>query len=122
MDAWDLGKPAASTWVTPTCMTVSPGDKAVTCYCKECRATMATAGGTAVKGGSTVMGLFTKRICEEVKKRWPDKKVVLYASEHKAPPGLKFPDNLVVAMDLRCDLGLMGQPEVRREWDDIFQG
>ena len=86
------------------------------CRCPSCRQTMAQGGA------ERVMGLFLQRLCAAVQQRWPGKKVVLYAGDRKAPPQLKFPDNLVVAMDLRCDLGLMGQPEVRREWDDTIQG
>ncbi len=128
VDAWDLGKPASATWVTPTCMTVSPGDKAVTCYCKECRATMAKAGGTAVRGGSTVMGLFTKRICEEVKKRWPDKKVVFlpYWNYQGCPADIEFPDNLEIwsctvggPMALRQQGGTKQSTEANlRAWSD----
>jgi formylglycine-generating enzyme required for sulfatase activity len=44
-----------------------------------------------------VFGLFLQRLCEAVKQRWPDKKVVFSAGERKPPAGVKFPANLRVA-------------------------
>ncbi len=108
-DAWDHGKPAS--WVTPTCVTVSPGDRPLDCQCKACRET------TAKGGASLIMGLFVRRMCEEVKKRWPDKKVIYlpYWNYQKCPEEVDFPDNLAVMV---CTTGgpmaLMRQPNCRR--------
>jgi hypothetical protein len=68
-------------------------------------------------GASLVMGLFVKRMCEEVKRRWPDKKVMYlpYWNYQKCPDGVQFPDNLMVMV---CTTGgpmaLMRQPDSRR--------
>jgi hypothetical protein len=106
------GKTGADSWVTSTCVTISPGDSAVTCHCAECRKTMGP-GGSAT-GASRVMGLFVKRMCEEVKRRWPDKKVIFlpYWNYQACPKDVEFPDNLTVMvcgvgspMALRCKAG-----------------
>lgn len=94
---WD-GKKGDSTWVTATCVTISPCDAKVDCHCPDCQETIDKAGGTPIDGASLVMGLFVKRMCEAVKKRWPDKKVLYlsYWNYDKCPPGVDFPDNLAV--------------------------
>ncbi len=98
-------------WVTATCVTVSPADLPYDCHCPACRATMA-------KGGASLLvGLFVKRVCEEVKKRWPGKKVIYlpYWNYQKCPEAVDFPDNLEVQL---CTTGgpmaLMRQPGARR--------
>jgi len=107
--AWDKG--GAASWVTTTCVTVSPADAALSCHCPACRET------TAKGGASLVMGLFVKRMCEEVKRRWPDKKVMYlpYWNYQKCPGEVEFPDNLEVMV---CTTGgpmaLMRQPGVRQ--------
>jgi len=78
------------------------------CHCPACRATLA-------KGGEElVIGMFLKRLCEEVKRRWPGKTVIYIPwAIPGCPEGLEFPDNLVVG-SLNLDLmGLMHQPHVR---------
>ena len=97
--AWDgKGKKGDSSWVTDTCVTVSPCDSKVDCRCAACLETLAKAGGTPIDGASLVMGLFVKRMCEAVKQRWPDKKVIYlsYWNYDKCPPGVDYPDNLVI--------------------------
>jgi len=97
--AWDgEGKKGDSSWVTATCVTVSPGDSKVDCQCPACLATVARAGGTPIDGASLVMAEFVKRMCEAVKQRWPDKKVIYlsYWNYDKCPPGVDYPDNLAV--------------------------
>jgi hypothetical protein len=93
---WDKG--GTATWVTPTCVTLSPGDTAVTCQCPDCQATYAKGGGDWINGTSLIMSLFAKRMCEAVKQRWPDKKVIYlpYWNYDECPREVDYPDNLVV--------------------------
>jgi hypothetical protein len=92
------GKGGNASWVTSTCVTVSPGDYAVMCRCPECQATFARAGGHWVDGGSLVMATFVQRMCEAVKSRWPDKKVIYlpYWNYDTCRREVQYPDNLVV--------------------------
>jgi len=85
-------------WVTSTCVTVSPGDSAVECHCPACRETVARAGGDRIDGASLIMALFVKRMCEAVKQRWPDKKVIYlpYWNYQECPAEVDYPDNLVI--------------------------
>jgi hypothetical protein len=93
---WNKG--GGCTWVTSTCVTVSPADTAVQCHCPPCRETYARGGGTWIDGTSLIMGLFVKRMCEAVKQRWPDKKVIYlpYWNYQECPQEVEYPDNLVV--------------------------
>jgi len=80
------------------------------CHCSACRQTLA-------KGGEELlMGLFVKRLCEQVKRRWPGKTVIYVPwAFPRCPEGLEFPDNLVVS-SLNLDaMGLMREPVIRRE-------
>lgn len=99
-------------WVTPTCATVSPADDAMDCNCEACLT-------TAKKGGpSLIMGLFVKRMCEEVKKRWPDKKVIYlpYWNYQSCPEGVDYPDNLEIQLCLTGHpMALMRQVAARQE-------
>lgn len=109
-DAWDRGKNAS--WVTRTCVTVSPGDRPLDCQCAACRETMAQGGG------SRVMGLFVKKMCEAVRQRWPDKKVMFlpYWNYQTCPEGVAFPDNLEIMTCLTGGpMALMTQEHARRE-------
>ena len=111
-DSWDHGKPVS--WVTTTCVTVSPGDYPVHCYCPLCAPLFQT--NRAPYGTSSkVVGFFVKRMCEEVKKRWPDKKVLYlpYWNYTQCPEGVDFPDNLEIQM---CTMafGLMRQTDARQ--------
>ena len=79
------------------------------CHCPTCRATLS-------KGGQELlMGLFVKRLCEQVKRRWPDKSVIYVPWViPDCPEKLQFPDNLAVS-HLNLDvMGLMHWPSVRR--------
>jgi formylglycine-generating enzyme required for sulfatase activity len=78
------------------------------CHCPACRKTLA-------KGGEElVIGLFVKRLCEEVKRRWPDKTVIYVPwAIPKCPEGVEFPDNLVVGSLNLDTMGLIHQPSVR---------
>jgi formylglycine-generating enzyme required for sulfatase activity len=80
------------------------------CHCPGCRKTRA-------KGGEEmVMGLFVKRLCEEVKRRWPDRTVIYVPwAIPKCPEEVEFPGNLVVSHLNLDTMGLMHQPVVRRE-------
>lgn len=110
--AWDKGGPAS--WVTPTCVTISPSDDAMDCHCQACQE-------TAKKGGpSLIMGLFVRRMCEEVRKRWPDKKVMYlpYWNYQSCPEGVEYPDNLEIKVCLTGHpMALMRQAEARHAAD-----
>jgi hypothetical protein len=109
---WDKGSDGSASWVTSTCVTVSPADEPVNCHCPACRETMA-------KGGASLLvGLFVKRMCEAVKQRWPDKKVIYlaYWNYQKCPKEVDFPDNLVVQV---CMTGYpMALRAMPRAWKD----
>ncbi len=109
---WDKGgADGGASWVTATCVTVSPADAALNCHCPACQKTMAKGGA------SLVMGQFVKRMCEAVKKRWPGKKVMYlpYWNYQKCPEEVDFPDNLEI---MTCITGgpmaLMRQAKARR--------
>ncbi len=110
-DAWEHGKPAS--WVTSTCVTVSPGDYPVRCHCEGC-APLFEPDRAPYGTSSKLMGLFVKRVCEAVKARWPDKKVLYlpYWNYTECQEDLDFPDNLEVQM---CTMafGLLRQLEPR---------
>ena len=79
------------------------------CHCPACRDTLA-------KGGEELlMGLFVKRLCEQVKRRWPDRTVIYVPwAIPECPREVQFPGNLAVS-HLNLDvMGLMQQPAVRR--------
>jgi len=79
------------------------------CHCPACREMLA-------KGGQELlMGLFVKRLCEQVKRRWPDKTVIYVPWViSDCPQEVEFPDNLAVS-HLNLDvMGLMNQRSVRR--------
>ena len=123
-DAWDHNKPVS--WVTATCVTISPPDHAVDCFCEPCRKLWDPAGGTYGRA-SKIMCEFVKRMCEEVKKRWPDKRVIYlpYWNYTNLPEGFEFPDNLEIQL---CTVatGLMRQDNARanvetklRAWNKV---
>jgi hypothetical protein len=112
-EVWDHGKRAS--WVTPTCVSVSPGDEPVLCHCEACSALRDAARGT-YGTGSRVMGLFVQKMCREVKKRWPDKKVLYlpYWNYTECEESVGYPGNLEVQM---CTMafGIMRQPAARQQ-------
>ncbi|MCX5677091.1 MAG: DUF4838 domain-containing protein [Planctomycetota bacterium] len=80
------------------------------CHCPACRETLAK-GGEAL-----IMGLFVKRLCEEVKQRWPGKMVIYVPwTVPTCPEEVEFPDNLVVNSLNMAPMGLMHQSIIRRE-------
>lgn len=106
---WDKG--GRNSWVTSTCVTVSPFDLPMNCQCKACLAT------TAEGGPALIMGRFVKRMCEEVKRRWPDKKVMYlpYWNYQSCPEGVDYPGNLEVKVCLTGGpMALMRQEQARR--------
>jgi len=108
---WDQNKGAS--WVTATCVTVSPGDSRVECHCPDCLKTIA-AGGGGIDGTSRVLALFVKRMCEAVKARWPDKKVIYlpYWNYQECPKDVDYPDNLTIMVAMTTyPLQLSVQPE-----------
>lgn len=110
---WNEGKIGGSPWVTTTCVTVSPGDYRVDCYCEPCRKLHNP--GSVYSAASKVMGVFVKKLAEEVERRWPDKKVLYlpYWNYTVCPEEIDFPDNLEIQM---CTMafGLMRQPGPRK--------
>ena len=88
---WDSGKRVSYTHniiADSSCTVYLPRNR---CSCARCRE-------TAARGGEErIMCLFAQRLCEAIKQRWPDKKVVMQPFEKDCPKGMKFPDNLVVA-------------------------
>jgi hypothetical protein len=126
-DRWDHDKSVS--WVTATSVTISPADHPVRCFCEPCRKLWEPGGGTYGKASKT-MGVFVKRMCEEVKKRWPDKRVIFlpYWNYTNCPEGFEFPDNLEIQM---CTMafGLMRQGGARaniqkqlRAWSKVVGG
>ncbi|MHC4519840.1 MAG: DUF4838 domain-containing protein, partial [Planctomycetota bacterium] len=92
---------------------IGGGSVGSACHCPACRRAVA-------KGGEELlMGLFVKRLCEQVKERWPDKSVIYIPwAIPKCPQELKFPDNLVVS-HLNLDvMGLMREPSAGKLEED----
>jgi hypothetical protein len=109
-NTWNRG--GGDSWVTPTCVTVSPADEGVDCRCEGCLKS------TAEGGASLIMGRFVKRVCEEVKRRWPDKKVMYlpYWNYQFCPESVDFPDNLeVMVCTTHAPMALMRQAEGREK-------
>ena len=137
--AWDKGGHGGMC-VTPSGINIwFPFTPGLACDCPGCRATAAKfrddrelSAGLAARHGDRrayeiveqlvherVFGLFAQRLCEAVKQRWPDKKVVYHPWHTDCPAGVEFPDNLVVHdLDSGYRMGLMHQPVVRRKQQD----
>jgi len=125
--AWDHGEPVS--WVTATCVTVSPGDYVVRCHCPDCLA-LFEPGRAPYGTASRVMSRFVKRLCEEVAQRWPGRKVIYlpYWNYTECVDDIAFPGNLEIEM---CTMafGLMRQPGPRarmekhlRAWSEKVGG
>ena len=101
---WDEGGQAS--WVTASCVTVSPADVAVTCHCPACQK-LANPGGWQGTG-SRIMGDFLQRFAAEVERRWPDKKVIYlpYWNYAQLPEGCTFSPNLEVMLASNFPQGL----------------
>ena len=120
--AWDKGgKNVFIGGITRNCVTLWPsldiGNRSLVsaCRCRPCR-DMAAKGGDAL-----IMADFVRRLCEEVKRRWPDKTVIYVPWDIlKCPEDLTFPDNLVInSLDLGV-MGLLHQPAIRAEQEGML--
>jgi hypothetical protein len=118
--AWD-DKKGGAPWVTGLCLSISPGDSPVDCHCPDCRKLLDPKSpryGMASGEASKIMGTFVKKVCEEVKRRWPDKKVIFlpYWNYTLCPEEIEFPDNLEIEM---CTTGfaLYREKQVREGID-----
>ena len=111
---WDKGhNPGGRPWVTELCVSISPGDEPVNCHCPDCRKLFDPKSpryGAASGQASKIMGLFVKKVGEEVKRRWPGKKVIYlpYWNYALCPVDIEFPDNLEIEM---CTTGFAGLRE-----------
>ena len=127
-------------WVTPSSINLwFPFTPGLACNCAACKETAAkyrddrelSASLTAKHGErraferveqrvhERVFGLFVQRVCEAVKKRWPDKKVIYHPWGTDCPEGVEFPDNLVVHnLNVGFMMGLLHQPVVRQQQEE----
>jgi len=82
------------TWVTGTSVTVSPFDMPLDCACEPCQASLKDGGP------SKHINRFVKKMCEEVKRRWPDKKVMFlpYWNYSWCQEDIDFPGNLEIQL------------------------
>ncbi len=99
-----------ASWVTTTCVTLSPCDEPVDCCCQNCRKLYDPNGGNRGTG-SKIMGVFLKKFADEVKRRWPGKKVLYlpYWNYTVFPKGLDLPDNIEIQM-CTMSFAMMRQP------------
>jgi hypothetical protein len=120
--AWDKGgRNVFIGGITRNCVTLWPcmdlgcHSLVSACRCAPCRQ-MAARGGDAL-----LMADFVRRLCEEVKRRWPAKKVIYVPwGILKCPEEMTFPDNLLVnSLDLGA-MGLLHQPQIRREQEGLL--
>ena len=95
-------------------ITVAPWDKAVTCRCEHCAKLWDPDGG-GYGSASVIMTTFTANLAREVKKRWPEKKILLipYQNYTTAPDGIELPDNVIAYICGMPGLALYAQDEVR---------
>lgn len=136
---WDKGG-AGGSWLKSSCLNLwFPFTPGLACNCPACRETAAkyrddrelNASLAAQYGNDRafgmveelvherVFGLFAKRLCEAVKQRWPDKRVIYHPWHTDCPKGVEFPDNLMVHdLDSGFRMGLIHQPVVLREQQD----
>ena len=121
--AWDKGGKGAyiggitrSSVTLWPCMDLGNNSLVSACRCPTCRQ-MSAKGGDAL-----LMGDFVRRLCEEVKRRWPDKKVIYVPwGIRTCPEELTFPDNLVVNSLNLGTMGLMHQPTIRQEQEGLLR-
>lgn len=120
---WDEGGQAS--WVTASCVTVSPADVAVACDCAACK--QLANPGARQGTGSRIMCDFLRRFAEEVQRRWPDKKVIYlpYWNYALLPAGYAFPPNLEVMLasnfpqgtaELRDEKARVSADALIRDW------
>ena len=112
-------------WVTATCVTVSPGDMAVNCFCPSCRARILE-GRAANVDASLLVVDFVDKVAREVARRWPDKKVIYlpYWNYAICPPNLTLPDNVEVMYANNNGQGMaaMRQASIRAVADRDIKG
>jgi hypothetical protein len=102
-----------ASWVTSTCVTVSPFDMPVNCFCPACRAKLAE-GRAAHMDASLLLAEFVEKLAKEVQRRWPDKKVIYlpYWNYATCPPNQKLPSNVMV---MYCNNNGQGMAAMRHE-------
>ena len=95
-------------------ITVSPWDKAVTCRCEHCRKLWDAEGG-GYGTASRIMTTYVANLAREVKKRWPEKKIVYipYQNYTRAPEGIELPDNVIAYICGMPGMALYAQDPVR---------
>ncbi len=112
---WDKGQsnlPAwqnhGVSWVTSTCVTISPFDMPLDCACEECQKSLGDGGP------SKHLARFVKKFAEEVKRRWPGKMVMYlpYWNYARCPEDVEFPDNVQIQL-CTTPFATMKDPPVR---------
>jgi len=108
-------------WVTATCVTLSPFDEPIHCYCANCLKLYDPNGGNRGTG-SRIMGVFLKKFADEVNRRWPDKKVIYlpYWNYTLFPKGIDFPNNLEIQM-CTMSFAMMRQPGWRATMEQCIR-
>jgi hypothetical protein len=83
-------------WVTSTCVTLSPFDLPLDCCCENCSKFDDPKNGNRSKP-SMLLGVFLQKFAGEVKKRWPDKRVIYlpYWNYDQCRKELTYPDNVL---------------------------
>ena len=81
-------------WVQGDSLGISPYDSALNCHCPACRQSFRDGGA------SGHMCRFVKKVCDTVKRRWPDKKVAFlpYWNYAEPYPKVDFPGNLEILL------------------------
>lgn len=102
--AWESATNGRPPWASEICMSISPGDSPVECRCAACLKLWDRQWGREPKfpsgQASRIMGTFVRKVSEEVKRRWPGKRVVHlpYWNYAFCPEDIDFPDNVVIEM------------------------
>ena len=123
-EVWGKGgqRLVGASWVTTSCVTVSPADYAVKCECSKCRELWQP--GDSRGSASRIMSDFLQRFCKEVQSRWPDKKVLYlpYWNYATLPEGYDFPSNLEVMLAANFPQGLpeLQHPEARENTEKML--
>lgn len=81
-------------WVNGDVLGISPFDQAVACACPACQRSMQDGGP------SKHMARFVQKVCQEVHKRWPNKKVgyLPYWNYTWCSPDIDYPKNLEIRL------------------------
>ena len=93
------GRPWGGKTPIGNAITVSPNDMAIACRCEHCRKLWDPNGGR-YGTASRIVATFVANLAREVKKRWPDKRIIYlpYANYTTVPEGVTFPDNVEVQL------------------------